>query len=233
VSDRKLRRLGRDARGGDLAARVELLANRLRSGELERRRASLAAFLGDEAAAVALDQFDEPTPEPAGTVDAYRDVRRWLAEIGHYGQDVAVRVALALAEPTLDACEVPGERRAARMALDAAVEWLARPSHGQQIVCQRAGYLATTTAADSSPAIGPRPAAYHALTACGLAAYAAGSAVAGAAGDGCFGCARHATLALVGVGSLDPSDRPAGKVLHPELRARVERELIRWAVGPA
>lgn len=231
MSDHTLRRLGREARGGDLGARVEWIANRLRSGELSRRRASLAAFLGDEAAAAALGQVDEPQPEPAGTVDAYRDVRRWLREVGTYGQDVAVRVALALAQPALETVVLAGEREAGRMALDTAAQWLRQPSDGMQIACQRAGDLATTTAADASPSIGPRPASYHALTACGLAAYAASSAVGGAAADGCFGCARHATLALVGAGALEPSETPAGKVLHPELRARVEHELIAWAVG--
>ena len=148
---------------------LEWIANRLRSGELSRRRASLAAFLGDEAAAAALGQIDEPQPEPAGTVDAYRDVRRWLREVGTYGQDVAVRVALALAQPALETVVLAGEREAGRMALDTAAQWLRQPSDGMQIACQRAGDLATTTAADARPSIGPRPASYHALTACGLA----------------------------------------------------------------
>ncbi|MEZ6188480.1 MAG: hypothetical protein R3F62_26200 [Planctomycetota bacterium] len=231
MSDQRLRRLGRDARGGDLGARAELIVHRLRNGELERRLASLAAYLGDEAAAAALGQLDEPFPDPPTTVDAHREVRRWLRELGRYGQDVAVRACVILAEPCLVALDVPGERQIAQVALDAAREWLARPSDGQQLVCNRAGDLATTTAAESNPAIGPRTASYHALTACSLTAYAAGSAVGGSAADGSFGCARHATLALLAVGELAPEETPAAKVLHPVLRQRVAAGLIAWAVG--
>lgn len=49
--DEKIRRTERAARVGDNQARVQLLVDRIRSGEVNRRNLELAAFLGDDEAA--------------------------------------------------------------------------------------------------------------------------------------------------------------------------------------
>lgn len=64
VADERLRELERRWKeGGGLDAHVQLLAARVRAGELVKERVRLAAFLGDAAARLALG--DAPPPVPA------------------------------------------------------------------------------------------------------------------------------------------------------------------------
>jgi hypothetical protein len=55
MADQDLRRAERDAAQGDVEARARLLAARLRQGEADADRLRLAALLGDEAAAAAVE----------------------------------------------------------------------------------------------------------------------------------------------------------------------------------
>ncbi|MGE0706757.1 MAG: FHA domain-containing protein [Planctomycetota bacterium] len=97
MADRGERDLERRAAAGDAEAEAELLARRLRRGELGEERLSLAADLGHLPACLALDR--QPPP----------DFHAWLEQLyARWGRWVAVRVALALARLQLPLIEPTG-----------------------------------------------------------------------------------------------------------------------------
>jgi len=113
MADERLRRLAR-ASPDDPGARARLLRERLRRGDLPRPHVRLAASLDDPAARLALS-----APEPAG---------RLFVLLAACGQEVSVRLAVALAAWSLTAWEAaypfdPGPREAVR----AAEGWLGCP----------------------------------------------------------------------------------------------------------
>lgn len=73
MTDQRLRDLERDAASGDLQTQARLLLERVRVGQLTEERLRLAAYLGDEAARVALDA--DPAAVPAAIEDLLGVIR--------------------------------------------------------------------------------------------------------------------------------------------------------------
>lgn len=88
MTDTRRRQLARSAAQGDLDARVRLLLERVRAGELPLERVRLAAWLGD-ARALAVVGAGSVRPEP-------EDISAWLLELAGHGSREAVVRALVL-----------------------------------------------------------------------------------------------------------------------------------------
>lgn len=118
MSDSRLRALAREvALGGGLDARVRLLVERARTGDLALSRLRLAAYLRDPAARRAL---------AADVPRAPGDLARALAGLSSYGGDACLRAAVAVgraADPEL----IAERRLGLRALLDALSLWLDCP----------------------------------------------------------------------------------------------------------
>ena len=121
VSDERIRRFERLARGGDVAAMGQLLLERLRLGYLSRDRLELAAHLNDPAALAALGV--DPSGEPA-------DLREWTCALQRWGRPTVVR-ALVAAGRTLQPSRAPAANEAL---LEVARTWAECPCtpHAQE-----------------------------------------------------------------------------------------------------
>jgi len=118
MADDRLRRLEREAAGGDPEARARLLRERARSGELPRERLGLAAWLGDPAAAAALGPEAPAPPEEVG---------RWAAGAARFGQEAFVRLGGAALRRVLSGRPAGASREAAERVLAASDAWTACP----------------------------------------------------------------------------------------------------------
>ncbi|MBX3472733.1 MAG: hypothetical protein KF878_38260 [Planctomycetes bacterium] len=128
MADTRLRRLERAASQGDLDARVRLLCERLRAGELDEERARLAAYLGDPAARLLLGARAPELPLIRARGGHELNQRRWITGLRAYGKPWLVRAAVALAEARFTAWDRWDEAdERPRRALAAAEDWLRCP----------------------------------------------------------------------------------------------------------
>ncbi|MCO5172530.1 MAG: hypothetical protein M9894_40050 [Planctomycetes bacterium] len=128
MADTRLRRLERAAAQGDLDARVRLLCERLRSGELDEERVRLAAYLGDPAARLLLGPKAPDLPVIRARGGLELNQRRWITGLRAYGKEWLVRAAVAIARARFTAWDRWDEAdERPRRALAAAEAWLACP----------------------------------------------------------------------------------------------------------
>jgi len=150
VSDARLRRLERGAAPGDVAAAARLLAERVRSGALDRERLALAAYAGDDASRTALaaagpveagileplealragvaakERGERADPHPRDVLTGWaRGLRRW-------GKPACVRAAVAAARATVPAWRArrPGDETVPELV--ATAERLAASPDGEE-----------------------------------------------------------------------------------------------------
>lgn len=125
MNDADLRDLQRQAGQGSLEARVQVIGERLRRGELSRDRVQVAAFLGEPAAAEFASER-VPNPDPQGFVRGLLDLE---LEQPRLREVCGVRIALAAASLVLPLFESerPNDDRPARM-LAAVAAWARSPS---------------------------------------------------------------------------------------------------------
>ncbi len=124
MPDLRLRRLERQAAGGDAHAGAEVLRARLRQGALELGRLRLAAHLGDTRASAALGDPDQVP---------FESLELLLRRAAIFGQEPWVRASLAAAFVAVDVWEAPtpSAKRGAEGLLGAASTWVDSPSAKQ------------------------------------------------------------------------------------------------------
>jgi hypothetical protein len=103
MSDEQLREIERKVEEGDESARVKLLRERLRAGQLERDRLELAAYAGDRDARLVLGSSMQHLACACGGKDTthghpeieWAPFADWAEGFGRWGREVAIRVGIA------------------------------------------------------------------------------------------------------------------------------------------
>ncbi len=128
MADARMRALTRRAEQGDPGARRQLLAERLRAGQVTEGRLRLAAFLGDAAAA-----------DAAGARVGAEDLAAWFAAITAWEPGACARAALAAAALVEPVWAVAGGGPAVERTLEALREWTERPcpAHADAVAVAR------------------------------------------------------------------------------------------------
>ncbi|MCO5164967.1 MAG: hypothetical protein M9894_01180 [Planctomycetes bacterium] len=210
MSDDYLRQLeARWRETGDAPDQARLLLERMRAGLLGRPRLELAAFLGHEAARLAL---------PASPALDGAEPTRLQDDLWPWGKEAAVAGAVAATHAVLlAAARDPRPRRA----VEAAAAWVHCPCEAHVAQARRAGDAALEAAGISHPSGQPssaRPvalAAHH--TAMAAAAWPAPVALKHA-----FRAVKYAEEAVVA----------AGRLRREDLTAIMCQALTLWALGP-
>lgn len=139
MADQRLRELERRfGSSGSVEDEAAWLRARVHAGELSEDRARLAAWLGSEAACVALE---------AGSFDARLSVVVRLDRLKDWGLEPPVRAALALAQAAFrtwvgasgEGYVAETRRRCGWAALAATETWIADPSKERALAARRAG----------------------------------------------------------------------------------------------
>lgn len=210
MSDDYLRQLeARWRETGDAPDEARLLLERMRAGLLGRPRLELAAFLGHEAARLALPA--SPTlggPEPTRLAD---DLWPWGKEAAVAGAVAAAHAVVA--EPARD----PRPRRA----VEAAAAWVHCPCEAHVAQARRAGDAALEAAGIAHASAPPAPGRFAAL--------AAHHAAIGAAAWPVPVALKHAFRA---VKYAEEAALAGGLLRRDELTAIMCQALTLWALGP-
>lgn len=195
---------------GEAQEEARVLLERIRVGLLTRGKLELAAFLGHEAARLAL-------PE-AGTARA-DDPRRLVTELWRWGKEACVGASVAAAQVAL-AGDVPWDPRA-QQAIEAAAAWVKCPC-GDHLEAAGVAAQEAMAAAGITDALAPD------VTDARLPALAAHHCARAAAAPLVPMSIKHAyrsvkyAQALVAQAGGDPA----------AMRATMSHALVRWALGP-
>jgi len=218
VSDDRLRELERRFEAsGAFDDQVALLRERLRAGQADRARLSLAATCGHPAArALQLGEVGDHYVvrfliDPPSRSESYVNARN-VESLASWGKPAAVRVALAAARLLLPVWEKQVREPAPRWALKRVVEWLHDPCESRAEAARVAGEAVRGRLLQLSNAGDPfAQQAAQATEAAALVAAAPGPL---SAARGALGVARAA-------------EHVVGK---PELGIAVCAELMAWAL---
>lgn len=145
--DARLRRLERAASQGDVQARVQVLCERLRTGDLDEERVRLAAYLGDPAARLLLGERAPELPVIRAREGFELNQRRWITGLRAFGKEWLVRAAVALARSRFDAWATWDETdERPHRAVAAAVAWLECPCAAHASQADAAHHAASSAA---------------------------------------------------------------------------------------
>ena len=237
MADDQLRNLARRYREtGDPADEAAWLRERVRSGELASDRLELAAYLGHQPAHLAGAAARAPTwaaihteqltrikdPGKATLLTRKQFATRWLQAAGPPSREVLTRIALAPARLMLE--RTPEHDPLVAAAVTAAADWADDPredSEEARLASVRAGDAATQARGSLTES---RTWAWYLLDVAASAAYTAGSLTRTDAAEYAARGIRHAGAAL---GEQDAEGLP------PQVEARIQAELIPWALGTA
>jgi hypothetical protein len=203
VTDQRLRDLERDAAHGDLQARARLLLERVRVGDLTEERLRLAAYLGDEAARIAIGGAGSDVPD---------NLLDWLAGLRRWGRRPMAYAAFELLRAVLPILEAESGSRQFRPIVEAAEAWTRSPTWDTASVLEAPGMHEGLGAYPGRRPVGWTASRWHAYT--------------------CLVDALTAVwdVALGGeepVGPLRDSAAAAQEIMTPEaLRAAVETALL-------
>jgi len=221
VSDARLRRLDRAARGGGAAARARHVRALRRAGDLAAARRLLVDHLAP--------------PGRPGAPGPPRGFDEWLTALEAWGPEATIRAAVAAARrvhPLWEAAR-PADPRPAE-AIRAAEDWLGAPDRDRAAAARAAAedVAVAATAADGESLLltGEDRRAAWAATRAARAAGLAAEAAALAERDPAAAVARAAAALrapLAETFDLAPRDAVEG----PDLREAVRRELLPWATG--
>ena len=221
MSDDRLRELERRYEASGAANdHVALLRERLRAGQLDRARISLAASCGHPAArALQLGEVGDHFVirfliDPPSRSESYVSARN-VESLASWGKPAAVRVALAAARLLLPVWEQQVDEPAPRRALERVVEWLHDPCETRAEAAREAGEAVRRRLLQLSNA--GDPFAQQAAQATEAAALVAAS-------PGPLSAARGA------LGVAQAAERAVGK---PSLGSAVCAELMAWALDGA
>ncbi len=191
--DTRLRRLERSASQGDVQARVRVLCERQRTGDLDEERLRLAAYLGDAAARLLLGERAPELPVIRARAGLELNQRRWITGLRAYGKPWLVRAAVAIARARFDAwSQWDDADERPRRAVTAALAWVDCPCERHSREADAAHHAALSAAqALVSPGDARIPGAREGLSrllcaaagAAATAAFAAAQAARAAAAD--------------------------------------------------
>lgn len=197
---------------GDPADEARVLLERVRVGQLPRRRLQLAAYLGHDAARLALPD--------SGQTNRPDDPKRLATELWPWGKEASVAAAVSAVHLTMD--EPPWDARAQR-ALEAAAAWVHGPTPETAAAASSASAAAFEAAGISNPLMTPGEARLPALAAHHAAAAAAATLVPVAT--------KHAYRAIKYAQALVV--HRLGRMTSTAMRDVMGAALVRWALGPS
>lgn len=211
VSDEYLQQLeARWRETGDAPDEARLLLERMRAGVLPRSRLELAAFLGHEAARMAL-------PASPG-VDA-EEPTRLAAELWPWGKEACVAAAVAGAH-AVSALGLGGRDERPRQAIEAAAAWVHCPCEAHVAAARRAADAALQAAGIAQPNAHSPAERYPALAAHHAAAAAAAWPLP-VSTKHAHRAIKYAEEAALATGAMNRSD----------LTAIICQALVLWALG--
>ena len=119
---------------GDLADKVQLLREQVRTGQLGKEQLQVAAYCGDEAALLVIPDEDRPGqcwegPGIHGWEEGEpKDLAQWIASLGSILERQAiVRAVIAVARRALPGWEAKGGPKGPRSAIEFAEDWAVCP----------------------------------------------------------------------------------------------------------